>query len=116
MPEPRYFSLGWLAGGEVGVLHTLPGQDILIPDSDVGRRLARLLDPQAASTVRRGRSSFMSIPHTPEVDVLLVELIDLFISIRYAHPSLVQLELTLPTLSEAETVDGAATLLEPIEP
>ena len=116
MPEPRYFSLGWLAGGEVGVLHTLPGQDILVPDSDVGRRLARLLDPQAASTVRRGSSTFLRIPHSPEVDVLLVELIDLFISIRYAHPSLVQLELTLPTLGEAQAADGAAMLLEQTEP
>lgn len=116
MEVKRYFSLGWLAGGEVGVLHTLPGQDILIPDSAVGRRLARLLHAQAASTVRRGNSTFLSIPHSPEVDVLLVELIDLFISIRYAHPSLVQLELALPTLSEAEAVDGAAMLLEPTEP
>lgn len=116
MTEPRYFSLGQLAGGEMGVLHTLPGQDILIQDSEVGRRLAMLLDPEATAMIQRGRTRFLRVPHNRDVDVLLVELIDLFISIRYAHPSLVQLELTLPTLSEAEAADGTAMLLEPTEP
>jgi hypothetical protein len=35
------------------------------------------------------------VSHTRKVDTLLVELIDLFISIRYAHPALVQFELAL---------------------
>ncbi len=40
-------------------------------------------------------SLYWRIPHSPEVDRLLTELTDLFISIRYAHPTLVQLELAL---------------------
>ena len=95
MDDPRYFSLGWLAGGEVGVLHTLPGQDILIQDGEVGRRLAALLDPEATAMIQRGRTRFLRVPHNRDVDALLVELVDLFISMRYAHPSLVQLEMTL---------------------
>ncbi len=95
MPEPRYFSLGRLEGAEVGVLHTLPGQEILIQHTDVGQRLARLLDPEAASTVKRGHTTFLRVAHNRDVDALLVELIDLFISIRYAHPALVQLEMIL---------------------
>ena len=93
MDNPRYFSLGWLAGGEVGVLHSLPSQDILIQDSEVARRLANLLDPGAATTIQRGQTSFLKVPHSRDVDALLFELVDLFIAIRYAHPALVQLEL-----------------------
>ena len=95
MEQPRYFSLGRLDGAEVGVLHTLPGQDILIQHTGVGQRLARLLQPGAARTVLRGQTVFWRISHSREVDALLIELIDLFISIRYAHPALVQLEMIL---------------------
>ena len=49
----HYFSLGRLAGAEVGVLHTLPGQDILIQHTDVGQRLARLSQPEAAHGAAR---------------------------------------------------------------
>ena len=47
------------------------------------------------SFIHPGQTSYWRIPHTPEIDRLLTELIDLFISIRYAHPTLVQLELAL---------------------
>ena len=35
------------------------------------------------------------IAHDRQVDDLLVQLIDLLISIRYAHPAIVQLEMSL---------------------
>jgi hypothetical protein len=42
-----------------------------------------------------GTRVFLRIPHTLQADRLLVELVDLLISIRYAHPTLVQLEFAL---------------------
>ena len=92
-------SLGHVDGAEVSVQPTLNGQDILIAHSDVGQRLACLLAFGKAKIVRRGGVLYWRIPHSREVDRLLVELTDLFISIRYAHPALMQLELVL---SEAE--------------
>ena len=95
MQHEPYYSLGHLDTCEVDVQHTIEGQDILIQHTDIGQRLARLLQPEAARTVLRGQTVFWRIPHSREVDALLVELIDPFISIRYAHPALVQLELAL---------------------
>jgi len=95
MLDDAYHSLGHLDGAEVGVQPTLAGQDILIEHSDRGQRLAYLLAPVAAEMDRRGDALYWRIPHSPEVDRLLIELIDLFISIRYSHPTLVQLELEL---------------------
>ena len=86
----------------MGVDHTRVGQDILIEHSDVGQRLARLLGCDQADTIRRGDRRYWRVPHNHEVDGLLMELTDLFISIRYAHPTLVQLELVLPALSGVE--------------
>ena len=108
MPDLQYLFLADLNGAEVGVQHTPAGQDILIQHTDLGQRLARLLQPEAARTVLRGQAAFWRIPHSREVDALLVELIDLFISIRYAHPALVQLELALN--------EGEAMTEEPTEP
>ena len=53
--------------------------------------------------VRRGDTLYWRIAHDRQVDGLLMELTDLFISIRYAHPILVQLELVLPALSGVES-------------
>ena len=95
MQDPQYFSLGQPDGTEVVVQHTLDGQDILIERTDTGMRLARLLGARAVESVRQGDTTYWHIPHTPQIDRLLVELTDLFISIRYARPTLVQLELEL---------------------
>jgi hypothetical protein len=92
-------SLGCVDGVEVGVQPTFDSQDILIAHSDVGQRLACLLAFGKTEIVRPGGVLYWRVPHDREVDRLLVELTDLFISIRYAHPTLVQLELIL---SEAE--------------
>ena len=73
----------------------LDGQDILIRQSDLGQRLACLLAFGKADMVRREDGYYWRIPHDRQVDNLLVQLIDLLISIRYAHPALVQLEMEL---------------------
>ena len=95
MHDQSYHPLGHLDGAEVGVQPTLDGQDILIQQSDTGQRLACLLGLGQADIVRRGDAYYWRIAHDRQVDSLMVELIDLLISIRYAHPTLVQLELEL---------------------
>ena len=45
--------------------------------------------------VQQGSTSYWRIPHSHEVDRLLMQLTDLLISIRYAHPAIVQLEMSL---------------------
>jgi len=74
---------------------SLDGRDVLIEQGDVGQRLARLLGCDQVVTVRQGDRLSWCAPHNHEVDGLLVELTDLFISIRYARPTLVQLGLVL---------------------
>jgi len=108
MQEQPYHSLGLLDGTEVGVQSTLDGQDILIQHGDRGQRFACLLTCAKADIVRREEATYWRIAHNRQVDDLIVELIDLLISIRYAHPTLVQLELAL---DEAERMP-----LEPAEP
>ncbi len=93
--EKELHRLGDVGGAEVGVQPTLDGQDILIGHCDVGQRLACLLAMSKMEIVRRGDTLFWRVPHSHEVDRLLMDLTDLFISIRYAHPTLVQLELEL---------------------
>ena len=107
----RSLLLGSVGGTEIGVQHTQDGQDILIQQTDTGRNLANLLAVDDMEFVRQGDSLYWRIPHTREVDRLLTEIIDLFISIRYAHPTLVQLELALPAPSGAEGSEPRA--LEP---
>jgi hypothetical protein len=96
MPDESYRPLGHLAGTAVGVQPTLNGQDILIEHSDIGQRLARLLSYGKADIVRHERKTYWRITHNRQVDDLLVELIDLLITVRYAHPAMVQLEMVLP--------------------
>ena len=108
MQDASYNPLGLLDSTEVGVQPTLDGQDILIRHGDLGQRLACLLAFGQADIVRREEATYWRIAHNRRVDDLLVELIDLLISIRYAHPTLVQLELAL---DEAEGM-----ILEPAEP
>lgn len=108
MREDTYHPLGRLDGIEVGVLPTLDGQDILIEHSNMGQRLAGLLGIGQTDIVRRGGILYWRVHHSQQIDRLLVELIDLMISIRYAHPSLVQLELAL--------TDSEGTIPELAEP
>ena len=48
-----------------------------------------------ADIVRQDGAYCWRIVHNRQVDELLVDLIDLLISIRYAHPAMVQLEMVL---------------------
>ena len=95
MQDESYFPLGFLYGAEVGVQPTLDGQDILIEHGDLGQRLACLLACGKAAIVQQEDAYYWRIVHNRQVDDLLVELIDLLISIRYAHPAMVQLEMIL---------------------
>ena len=95
MPDESYQPMGRLNGAEVGVQHTSDRQDIMIQHTEAGQRLARLLQPEGARTVLRGGTAFWRIAHNRQVDDLIVELIDLLISIRYAHPAMIQLEMIL---------------------
>jgi hypothetical protein len=96
MPDEPHYPLGQVSGAEVGVQPTLDGQDVLIRHGDVGQCLACLLAMGQTEIVRRGDVLYWRVRHSQEVDRLLVEFTDLFISIRYAHPTLIQLELDEP--------------------
>ena len=95
MPDKVYHPLGLLDGADVGVQSTPDGQDILIRQSGIGQSLACLLALGKADIVRREEAYYWRITHDRQVDDLMVELIDLLISIRYAHPAMVQLEMIL---------------------
>ena len=95
MPGQSYYALGEVYGSALGVQPTHEGQDILIRESDIGHSLACLLGFGNARIILKGDERYWLVAHNREVDELLVELINLMISIRYAHPTLVQLELVL---------------------
>ncbi|MFC2046254.1 hypothetical protein ACFLTC_01885 [Chloroflexota bacterium] len=95
MQEEPFYPLGCLDGAEVGVQSTVSGQDIFIRQSDIGQSLACLLGFGKADIVQQQDAYYWRIVHDRHVDDLLVELIDLLISIRYAHPAMVQLEMIL---------------------
>ena len=95
MQNDLYHALGQISSAEVGVQPTLDGQNIFIRQSDLGQRLACLLAFGKADIIRREGAYFWRIVHDRQVDDLMVELIDLLISIRYAHPAMVQLEMIL---------------------
>ena len=95
MQDEPYYPLGCLDGAEVGVQSTVNEQDILIRHSDIGQSLACLLGFGKADIGQQGDAYYWRVVHDKQADDLLVELIDLLISIRYAHPALVQLEMVL---------------------
>jgi hypothetical protein len=65
-------------------------QTIVIQDTDLGRRLASVL----------GSSKFVDgyllLEHTPDLDELVVALVDVLVAMRYNHPRLMQIQYTLP--------------------
>ena len=93
--EDELYRLGYVNGTEVSVRSTPGGQDILIQQSDIGQTLACLLGFGKPDLVRQADAYYCRIAHNRQVDDLLVELIDLLISIRYAHPAMVQLDMVL---------------------
>jgi hypothetical protein len=97
-----YHRLGRIGDAEVGVLHSLRGQSILIRQGDAGRCLAGLLGIAAPEIVEREGVPFVRIPHTDQVDDLLKQVVEALISVRYAHPTLVQLHLDLDSCEVPE--------------
>jgi len=59
-----------------------------------GMMLAEVLGRERVAVGNNGRWVAVVV-HDEEVDRLLVELIDVLVSIRYAHPTMVQLRLSL---------------------
>ena len=92
-----YERLGTIDGAEVWVRIVGEGQEILIERGSVTERLAMLLAVYQGREVwqREDGREFYVVGHTEEVDRMLMELIDVLISIRYAHPTMVQLKLGL---------------------
>jgi hypothetical protein len=95
MQDQSGYLLGHVGGAEVGVQPTLEGQEILVEHGDLGQCLACLLGFGKANLVQQTGAYWWRIVHNRQVDDLLVELIDILISIRYAHPAMVQLEMVL---------------------
>ncbi len=95
----RYRCLGYIDGMEVGVLHSPRGQSILVRQGDAGHQndlgchLAGMLGCVKPEVVGREGVAFWSISHDDQADRLLRQIVDVLISIRYAHPTLVQLRL-----------------------
>lgn len=87
--------MGKILDTKLGVQHQLDNQHVLIEHSEFGQRLVHLLAGHGVETVELDGLRFRRIHHDYQVDRLLMELTDLFISIRYTHPTLVQLELAL---------------------
>jgi hypothetical protein len=97
-----------VAGTRVGTRPRLAGtgQDLLIEATPLGGRLAWLLaaldgGPEPGRERLEGRW-FYAIPHSAGLDDGLTALIDALIDLRIAHPGLVQIELDLPDLDDAE--------------
>ena len=63
MRNDGYHSPGRLADHEVGVEHTLGGQDILMEHSEVGQRLASLLAFGDAEAFHREATRYWRIVH-----------------------------------------------------
>ena len=100
--ENGYHHLGRIGDAEVGVQHSLRGQSILIRQSEAARCLAGLLGVAVPEIVEREGVPFVHIPHTDQVDDLLKQIVEALISVRYAHPTLVQLHLELESCEVAE--------------
>jgi len=105
--DKGYRSLGCIDGTEVGVLPSRRGQSILVRQGEVGCHLAGLLGCTRPEIVEREGVAFLRIPHDGQVDKLLRQIVDVLISIRYAHPTLVQLQLELER--EPVRTKGGAT-------
>ena len=127
MPEKdsQYRCVGYVDETEVGVLPSRRGQSILVRRGDaghgsdfghqsdfghrgdLGHHLAGLLGCARPEVVVRGGAAFLCIPHSDPLDRQLRQVIDVLIAIRYAHPSLMQLQLELE--SEPVCTKGGAT-------
>ena len=89
--------LGSIDGAQIAVQVRGLNQCILVQKSETGQHLVRLLgcDPQRLATVQADGIGYWCLEHDSRVDELLRTTIDVLISIRYLHPSFMQLRLDL---------------------
>jgi hypothetical protein len=89
--------LGCINGTQIAVQARGLGQRILVQKSETGQHLVQFLgfQPHSLPTAQVSGIQYWSLPHDRRVDELLCTSIDILISVRYVHPSLVQLELDL---------------------
>ena len=89
--------LGSIDGAQIAVQICGLGQRILVQESEPGQHLVRLLgsEPQHLTTVQADGICYWCLPHDSRVDDLLRTSIDVLISIRYLHPTFMQLRLDL---------------------
>ena len=81
----------WIAGTLIQVsAGSCTGQQcIRIQNTAFGGYLAQLLGSENLVS----HEGYYQVDHTADVDELMCDLIDLFISLRYSHPRLLQLRL-----------------------
>lgn len=60
-------------------------QEILVQATSLGRRMAALLS-RTTREEQIGRHIYLVIPHCEEEDRLICQMVETFISLRYAHP------------------------------
>lgn len=65
-------------------------QAIAIQDTALGHRLAAVLGEGKLA------DGYLLLEHTPEMDDLIMALVDILVSIRYSHPHLMQVQYKLP--------------------
>ncbi len=89
--------LGSIDGAQIAVVTDGLDQRIVVQHSESGQHLVRLLGfvPEGLPTTQVASVRYWSLPHDARVDDLLRTLVDILISIRYLHPSFVQLRLDL---------------------
>ena len=82
------------------------GQDILVQATSLGEQMAHFLAAMngggAPEIDELDGQQVYRVPHGPDLDRCLVQLIDLLIDLRWAHPRLVQLELVMSDMGERE--------------
>jgi hypothetical protein len=89
--------LGSIDGARIAVQIGGTRQNILIEHSSTGRHLVRLLgaEPNHLPTIQVEGVNYWTVEHHTEVDTVLKQTIDILISIRYSHPTFVQLRMEL---------------------
>jgi hypothetical protein len=89
--------LGSIDGAQIAIQLAGLKQNILIQRTPAGQHLVRFLgaEPNGLPTVQVGGASYWPVEHNAEVDTLLKQAIDVLISIRYLHPTFVQMQMQL---------------------
>lgn len=102
MPLPTYYRLpdteadiGWLVDGDVVYLATPLEQDNEPDPLGLFFRIEAVDELAGLREGMRAPEPFLAVEYSNEVDRQLRKLIDVLISLRFAHPTLTQLEFEL---------------------